>query len=489
MAHIEYKQNKNGLLIAKVRARGTDISTGEKKQFVKYIKNDLNLTPAKFRKFVERESMNFEIDIETKVFQNEQKECIQTKIESKATEAISNQILTFYELAQEYLTHIKKNLSLNYYVRMKQDVEQFNLFLSKRHLADRPISEITVRDIQLFLNSFDTYIVGGKTRAKLKNPLPEKVNFKELDKKAILDYSSSYRMNKHGAPISKNAATKICTKYKLEYEDYFEDYTEIKHYSIEHIKGKRRCLRTIFYEAVRYDWILKNPVCKTKIGSGQQNTSITPVKEKEIFSMEEVKKFLNVLNLTDYSEMHKSIPFKIMLLCGLRTEEVAALRWTDIDFDNKVINVSKARCYTGTMGTYEKGPKSKSSNRKVPMPDSLIDDLKKYYEWFKESVINFENNLSETYVAVNHKREPMCPSSYKKWLNEYETKAGLKHVTPHGLRHTYCSILLSQNVPIQTVSKYLGHSDSTITLEVYSHFIPETKDLVQDALNKICSMV
>ena len=58
-------------------------------------------------------------------------------------------------------------------------------------------------------------------------------------------------------------------------------------------------------------------------------------------------------------------------------------------------------------------------------------------------------------------------------------------VSSHGLRHTFCILLLSQNVPIQTVSKYMGHSDSTITLKVYSHFIPDTQEKVINALNNL----
>lgn len=49
----------------------------------------------------------------------------------------------------------------------------------------------------------------------------------------------------------------------------------------------------------------------------------------------------------------------------------------------------------------------------------------------------------------------------------------------------YCSLLLAQNVPIQTVSKYMGHSDSTVTLKVYSHFIPDTQEKVVFALNNL----
>ena len=71
------------------------------------------------------------------------------------------------------------------------------------------------------------------------------------------------------------------------------------------------------------------------------------------------------------------------------------------------------------------------------------------------------------------------------WLTKFEEENRFKHVTCHGLRHTYCSLLLTQNVPIQTVSRYMGHSDSTITLEVYSHFIPVTQGRALTALDNI----
>ena len=98
---------------------------------------------------------------------------------------------------------------------------------------------------------------------------------------------------------------------------------------------------------------------------------------------------------------------------------------------------------------------------------------------------NFDNKLDEYYIACNMRREPIFPHIIGQWLKSYERKWGVKEVTNHGLRHTYCSLLLSQNVPIQTVSKYMGHSDSTVTLQVYSHFIPDTKNLVVTALNSL----
>ena len=98
---------------------------------------------------------------------------------------------------------------------------------------------------------------------------------------------------------------------------------------------------------------------------------------------------------------------------------------------------------------------------------------------------HFDEKQDEYYLAVGLDRQPLYPHTIAHILTKLEAKYGFKHVSCHGLRHTYCSLLLSQNVPIQTVSKYMGHSDSTVTLEVYSHFIPDTQEKVVFALNNI----
>lgn len=119
------------------------------------------------------------------------------------------------------------------------------------------------------------------------------------------------------------------------------------------------------------------------------------------------------------------------------------------------------------------------------MPEMLMEDLHRYYDWFIEADGNFPNKLDEYYLSVNVYRTPIYPQTLSHWVREFEINNGFKKVSCHGLRHTYCSLLLSQNVPIQTVSKYMGHSDSTVTLKVYSHFIPDTQDRALNALNKL----
>ena len=106
-------------------------------------------------------------------------------------------------------------------------------------------------------------------------------------------------------------------------------------------------------------------------------------------------------------------------------------------------------------------------------------------DWFRLADERFDKRLDEYYLASTIYRLPIFPQVIGRWLGEYERAWGMKRVSCHGLRHTYCSLLLSQNVPIQTVSKYMGHSDSTITLKVYSHFIPDTQDKAVNALSNL----
>ena len=89
------------------------------------------------------------------------------------------------------------------------------------------------------------------------------------------------------------------------------------------------------------------------------------------------------------------------------------------------------------------------------MPDNLVEDLKRYKDWFRLADDNFDEKQDDYYLAVGLDRQPLYPHTMGHWLTKLEAKHGFKHVSCHGLRHTYCSLLLSQNVPIQTVSKYM----------------------------------
>ena len=131
---------------------------------------------------------------------------------------------------------------------------------------------------------------------------------------------------------------------------------------------------------MRYEWIVKNPVCATKIGAGSSNTTLRPVSEKEVFTMKEAQTFIAKLSELPDEYINRKIILKFMLLTGVRNAEMCGLRWSDIDFEKKVVHIRRNRLYNKTTGIYEKEPKTKTSVRDIPLTDGLISDLKEYME-------------------------------------------------------------------------------------------------------------
>ncbi len=473
MAYFKITTNKKGEMKAKIQVSGKD-ANGNAKLFYKLVTNDDNFSEPKFRKQVKRIAEDFEDEIIN-------------AIKEEKVEIVSKKVLTFNELAEEWLMNIKAMLSKNYYVRACDAVKRFNAYLERNNLDKSPISAITVRDVQLFFNEFMFNGYDLRPTVKIKRELPKIVNFRGLERKKIINRCSSYNMNHRGENISIETAKQICKLYDIDFKFYFELNDTHRQYAPETIKGYRRILRTLFNEAIRYEWIEKNPVCGTKITSGNNNTSLGAVHEKEVFTFTEAQEFLSLLDTISDEYMNKKIPLKFMLLTGVRIAELCGLRWSDIDLENKIVHIKRSRNYLPEFGVYEKEPKTRTSIRDIPLPDGLIKDLEAYKEWFRLADNNFDNKLDEYYFNVNVYRQPVYPSITERHLSKFEKSHGLKEVSCHGLRHTYCSLLLSQNVPIQTVSKYMGHSDSSITLKVYSHFIPDTQEKVVFALNNIIS--
>lgn len=471
MAHIDVTKNKNGRLQAKIMFYGKDAVTQKTKLLSRRIYNDDNLTEAKFRRYAEKVAIQLEEQYKQEYVEG--------------TSAIRNNVVTFSELCDEWKANVLQTLSRNYYSRICEVQKRFNAYLEEVQLAHRPISDIKVRDVQLFLNRFMQPKAELSKTVSLIKPLPKKVNFRELAREGIITRNTSYLMNNDNAKISVEKAQAICEKYNLDFYEYFDQKAEVKKYAVETIKGYRRVLRTLFNEAVRYEWITKNPVSATKITANNNNTSLKPITEKQVFSIQESKVFLKALQNVPEEFIFRKICVKFMLLTGVRTCELHGLRWSDIDLHNKKVKIVRNRLYTKDFGIYEKETKSKTSEREIPLTDDLVEDLKKYMDWFRIADDEFDNKLDEYYFAVNIYRQPEGIKSTSQWLNKFEKKNGFKQVSCHGLRHTYCSLLLAQNVPIQTVSKYMGHSDSTITLQVYSHFIPDTKERVVNALNNL----
>lgn len=157
------------------------------------------------------------------------------------------------------------------------------------------------------------------------------------------------------------------------------------------------------------------------------------------------------------------------LLTGARLSEIAGLTWEDINFNFKTININKSYDYRHP-NTF-KATKTVSSNRIIKANEILLKSLKK----LKNNSHGNHNDL----VFINQSNG-LVPSSnaVNKALRFCMKKLNIekKDFHFHSLRHAHVAFLLSQGVDIYAISKRLGHSNISITMEVYAYLIDETKN-------------
>lgn len=244
-------------------------------------------------------------------------------------------------------------------------------------------------------------------------------------------------------------------------------------YSSKTIQHIHRLISSIFNKAAEWQIIGHNPATHVKPPKVEK-------KEIDFYSVEDIRLLINALE-------NEPIRPKTMVLLALhsamRRSEILALKWSDIDFDNKTISINKAAVYASGFGRVDKGTKTARSNRVIAMNDTLIYLLKEYKCW-QEDMKNFLVNKWEDseFVFTNDFGGTLHPDSISQWFNRFIKRKNLKHISFHGLRHSAATLLISSGVDIETVSRILGHSSSTVTSQVYLH---STNAVRVEAMSKL----
>ena len=172
----------------------------------------------------------------------------------------------------------------------------------------------------------------------------------------------------------------------------------------------------------------------------------------------------------------------LALATGMRRGELLALRWKEIDFERKSLYVR--RSVNRLPGGYcETEPKTASSKRHITLPQFVIEALQQHRIRQKEARLKAgptweENDL----VFCNIYGRFLNSQSLFVLFSSLLEKAELPHMRFHDLRHSAATILLAMGVSAKVVQELLGHSNITMTLNVYGHVLPSMQ---QEAMNRL----
>jgi len=265
-----------------------------------------------------------------------------------------------------------------------------------------------------------------------------------------------------GNPTTYSVARRLCECLRVQLNELFSVKVKSEKLSGNSINHYHRLISSILTAAVQNQLILSNPAQRVKppkIGKKEaaHYDDDTAIKLFELLSSEPLKYQAAVY---------------IAIFGGLRLEEVTGLNWSDIDFDKKTIDINKTSQYITGMGIIEGQTKTEKSARNITISDAVINILKAYrLEQQKERLKLADLWIETGKIFVQWNGKPMFPSTPSSWFHKWLKKSGLPALKFHDLRHTNASLLISQGVDVALVSKRLGHSQITTTLNIYTHAI------------------
>lgn len=161
---------------------------------------------------------------------------------------------------------------------------------------------------------------------------------------------------------------------------------------------------------------------------------------------------------------------------GLRPGELFGLQVRHVDFFKRQLHVEQQVQQTPKGGTRVCPPKTKESERVVPLPDVVVHALVAHLKTFPAGLDNFlfQDPRGGPIVATR-----LMDSAWRPARNA----AGLPTTGMHQLRHTYASLLIAAGESVKVVSERLGHTNAAMTLNVYSHLWPDSEDRTRKAID------
>jgi integrase len=159
----------------------------------------------------------------------------------------------------------------------------------------------------------------------------------------------------------------------------------------------------------------------------------------------------------------------------MRLSEILALSWTDIDLIKNTITVRNTIHYSVSAGTHIREPKNQYSKRTISIDKSLVLRI-------KEHKLKYS---SQPYLFMTPIGTNVTPHTYLRW--HYQKLKDTEKIKKgfHAFRHTHATELIAAGIPLPDVSRRLGHSRVSTTMDIYAHVLPKNDSKIIDAIDVI----
>lgn len=342
------------------------------------------------------------------------------------------------------------------------DFEGRFMFQGKRYL----VHGSTVTDTQKKMTELKYKLEHGLFVDKTKVTLNEwhKTWLEEYKKNRVKIGTYINYQKYYDSMVRERMGSKYISDIRGEHIQKFYNDLVKEEYALSTIKIVAAILNGCFQQAMRNGLIERNPLKMAELPrQTEKHTRQAMTKEQQALFM----KYAEGSYLYNF--------FAVMLRTGMRNGEMRGLKYKDIDKKKRVIHVQRTLKYEAGHGFFEDTPKTRTSRRDIPLTDAtlqLLEAQRKYWAFKVEKM--------DRYLFCNEKGEPLSRECVQRELERIIKRvraAGneFERITPHVFRHTFATRAIEAGMPPQVLKTILGHSSLAMTMDLYSHVLPDTK--------------
>jgi integrase len=227
----------------------------------------------------------------------------------------------------------------------------------------------------------------------------------------------------------------------------------------------RNLMSALFNHAMRYEWVDRNPIKLVRQSAKRMSLP-------DVLDLSELQLLLTKLDVRERT---------LALLdaaTGLRVSELLALRWSDVDFENLELRVTRS-IWHQVVGDC----KTEASAKPVPMDEYMAEDLQR---WRRQSPYPMPEDWVFASPSMRGKQPYWPDNLMKRYIKPAARKAGIhKNIGWHTFRHSFGTLLKANGEDVKTVQELLRHANSRITLDVYTQAINSHKRAAQSKVVKM----
>lgn len=209
---------------------------------------------------------------------------------------------------------------------------------------------------------------------------------------------------------------------------------------------------------------------------------------KKFLEKDELFQFLEVAKY-HHSPQNSFEVFTTLAYTGMRAGELLALKWSDIDFENNTISITKTYYNPNNNKKHYQilTPKTESSIGKISVDPHVIQLLKDYKVNVQDT---WKNGLyiDNNFVFTDVNGYPLVIKKLSTWIQAIMKKTDItnKHISTHSFRHTHCALLIEAGVHIKEIQERLRHKDINTTMNIYAKI---TNSYKKDASQKFSKLM